>query len=146
MTFVAFHFGAPDKLAYVCRLLRKAASSGASVVVLADPEDALHLDADLWGVSATDFVPHCSNSASASMLRYSPLILTSELQLTPKMDHAVLVQLSSVVPTLVESYGRVIEVVSLDEADRADARKRWRVYADWGMDIQKHDLALKENS
>ena len=37
MTEVAFHFNAPDKLAYVCRLLRKATGSGARVVVTANP-------------------------------------------------------------------------------------------------------------
>ena len=32
MTDVAFHFNAPDKLAYACRLLRKAVGSGSRVV------------------------------------------------------------------------------------------------------------------
>ena len=36
MSEVAFHFNAPDKLAYACRLLRKAVGSGARAVVLAD--------------------------------------------------------------------------------------------------------------
>ena len=31
MTEIAFHFNAPDKLAYACRLLRKAVASGARV-------------------------------------------------------------------------------------------------------------------
>ena len=39
MTEVAFHFNAPDKWAYACRLLRKAVAAGAKVVVLAEPAD-----------------------------------------------------------------------------------------------------------
>ncbi|OYT93971.1 MAG: DNA polymerase III subunit chi [Burkholderiales bacterium PBB3] len=146
MTQVAFHFGAPDKLAYTCRLLRKASSSGAKVVVLAEPATALRLDVDLWGVSPVDFVPHCLSSASASLLRHSTVVLTSELDAAPQSAHAVLVQLCRSAPPHVQSYGRVIEVVGLDEADRAEARQRWRAYAAWGLPIQKHDLALKENT
>ena len=33
MTEVAFHFNAPDKLSYACRVLRKACSNSAQVVV-----------------------------------------------------------------------------------------------------------------
>ena len=36
MTQVDFHFNAPDKLPYVCRLLRKATGQGRRVGVLAD--------------------------------------------------------------------------------------------------------------
>jgi hypothetical protein len=37
MTEIAFHFNVPDKLAYSCRLLRKAYLSGARVVVTGEP-------------------------------------------------------------------------------------------------------------
>ena len=58
MTEVAFHFGAPDKLDYVCRLLRKATGRGAKVVVLG-PQSHMHqLDAKLWALSPTDFLAH----------------------------------------------------------------------------------------
>ena len=33
MTEVTFHFNAPDKLGYACRLLRKAVGKGANVIV-----------------------------------------------------------------------------------------------------------------
>ena len=38
MTEVAFHFNAPDPVAYACRLLRKAVSNGARMVVLGVPD------------------------------------------------------------------------------------------------------------
>ena len=40
MTEVAFHFNVPDKLNYICRLLRKATQAKARVVV-SGPADAL---------------------------------------------------------------------------------------------------------
>ncbi|MFZ3129456.1 MAG: DNA polymerase III subunit chi, partial [Rhodoferax sp.] len=71
MTEVAFHFGAPDRLAYVCRLLRKAVGSGARVVVLADTDVVQQIDADLWALSATDFVAHCTSAAESSAQNWS---------------------------------------------------------------------------
>lgn len=144
MTGVAFHFGAPDKIAYACRLLRKAVGSGAKVVVFAEAKLVARLDAELWGLSAIDFVPHCAESASDSLLRHSPVVFTTQMQAHVDLTHPVLLQLSHPVPPGVHSYTRVIELVSLDENDRLEARQRWKTYAAWGMPIQKHDLALKE--
>jgi DNA polymerase-3 subunit chi len=42
-----------------------------------------------------------------------------------------------------DSFERVIEVVSLDDADRQAARQRWKQYTDLGFNITRHDLALK---
>jgi DNA polymerase-3 subunit chi len=54
MTEIAFHFNAPDKLAYACRLLRKAVNSGARVVVTGDAASLQALDTLLWTFSAGD--------------------------------------------------------------------------------------------
>ncbi len=144
MTEVAFHFGAPDKVAYTCRLLRKAVGSGAKVAVLAPPPTIARLDMELWGVGAVDFVPHCLDSSPPSLLRHSPVVLSAHMPITPVLRNPVLVQLCHPVPQCVNDYARVIEVVSLDEDDRADARQRWKTYAGWGITIQKFDLALKD--
>ena len=58
MTEVAFHFNAPDRVAYACRLLRKAVASGAKLVVTGSPDVLQQLDRALWTFSAVDFVPH----------------------------------------------------------------------------------------
>ena len=50
MTEVAFHFNAPDSTAYTCRLVRKALSKGAKVVVTGDTAQLLQLDTDLWSI------------------------------------------------------------------------------------------------
>jgi len=59
MSRVDFHSNVPDKLAYACRLARKAYMAGNKVVVLA--ADSAQLDAlnsAMWTISATDFLPH----------------------------------------------------------------------------------------
>lgn len=142
MTDVAFHFNAPDKLAYACRLLRKAVGSGAKVVVTA-PADALKkLDALLWTFSPLDFVPHAQSSDAAHVLAASPVIL-AESPLDALPHRQVLLNLGTEVPTGFERFERLIEVVSLDDADRQLARGRWKHYADGGYAIIRHDLALK---
>lgn len=147
MTEVAFHFGAPDKLAYVCRLLRKAVGAGAKVVVVASDADVQRLDADLWAVSPTDFLPHTVSSADSGAPNQgsqnsAPVILTSTaLQASSYRD--VLVNLAEVVPSGFTEFARLIEVVGLDDADRAQARQRWKHYTQLGYTIVRHDLALK---
>jgi DNA polymerase-3 subunit chi len=45
-----------------------------------------------------------------------------------------------------EKFERVVEVVTLDEKERQQARRRWKHYADRGYPIVRHDLALKESA
>lgn len=142
MTELAFHFGAPDKLAYASRLLRKAASSGAKVVVVADVQSVARLDADLWAVSPTDFVTHCAGSADAAVQNRSCVVLVTDIgQATGPSD--VLVNLGDAMPDGFDRFKRLIEVVSTDEADRDRARERWKLYTAQGYAITRHDLALK---
>ena len=68
MTEVAFHFNAPDRMAYCCRLLRKAVGGQARVVVTGSPQTLAQLDAALWTFSPTDFVPHCLLDSDATIV------------------------------------------------------------------------------
>ncbi|TFZ03189.1 DNA polymerase III subunit chi [Ramlibacter rhizophilus] len=139
MTQVAFHFNAPGRLAYACRLLRKATAGGATVVVAAGDETLDELDTALWTFSATDFLPHCRlPGASEAVLRHSPIVLSGAPLMAPHRD--VLVNLGDEVPEGFEQFERVIEVVALDEDERQRARRRWKRYADQGLAIQRHDL------
>jgi DNA polymerase-3 subunit chi len=145
MTEVAFHFNAPEKLAYACRLLRKAQGAGAQVVVTGDPDMLRRLDVQLWTFSALEFVPHChAPSAPADVLAASPVVLAEAARETP--HHQVLVNLGEDVPDGFERFERLIEVVTQDEADRQRARSRWKHYADRGYAIVRHDLALREGA
>lgn len=142
MTEVAFHFNVPDKLGYACRLLRKAAGSGAKVVVTGDPEVLATLDAELWTFSPLEFIPHCQVSADSQLVAASPVLLADTPRGTP--HHEVLVNLGTGVPEGFERFERLIEVVTQDDGDRQRARSRWKHYADRGYAITRHDLAARE--
>lgn len=147
MTDIAFHFNAPDKLAYVCRLLRKAVGSGAKVVVVADSATLQALDTQLWTFAPLEFVPHCRSDSSLEQRQASPIILTTELLDAQALPHQqVLLNLCATVSAGFEIFQRVIEVVSLDDQDRQDARTRWKHYMEQGYSITRHDLKLRETN
>lgn len=139
MTEIAFHFNVPDKLAYGCRLLRKAYLSGARVAVTAEPEMLTELEALLWRFSPAEFVPHCTSDAPACTLAATPIVLIA----TPAdgLNHEVLVNLGQSVPAGFEGFERFIEVVSAAPDDARTGRSRWKHYASRGYDLKTHDLA-----
>lgn len=141
MTSVAFHFNAPNKIAYTCRLLRKAAASGSEVTVLGDSAMLAKLDDQLWSFSALDFVPHgMFSSLSEQQRALTPIWLCDAPEQV--IGRQVLVNLTQRMPSAIELFERVIEVVSQDDADRASARPRWKQYAALGYEIVRHDLNL----
>jgi len=147
MTEIAFHFNVPDKVAYACRLLRKAVAANAKVVVVVPEEQMAHLDVSLWTFSQMEFLAHCRMDSPQALRQASPVHLASDLDamdaLTP---HDVLLNLSDTVCAGSEQFARVIEVVSLDDADRQYARNRWKQYTDLGFNIVRHDLKLKQST
>jgi DNA polymerase-3 subunit chi len=141
MTEVAFHFNAPDKLGYACRLLRKAVGTGARVMVTGGTETLRELDVALWTFAPLEFLPHCSGEAAAATVAASPVVLAESVRSAPHQQ--VLVNLGGAVPDGFERFERLIEVVTGSEQDRLDARRRWKHYADRGYAIQRHDVAAR---
>jgi DNA polymerase-3 subunit chi len=144
MTGVEFHFNAPDKVGYACRLLRKAVGKGAKVVVTGEPALLRELDTALWTFSPLEFVPHCHGaSAGPAVLAASPVVLSEAAHTAPHQQ--VLVNLGPAVPEGFERFERLIEVVTGEEADRAQGRRRWKHYADRGYAIARHDRSEEAN-
>ena len=144
MTEIAFHFNAPDKMAYACRLLRKAVGSGARVVVTAEAQELRALDVALWTYAPLEFLPHCHASAEPAVLAASPVMLTEAVPEAPHLQ--VLVNLGSQVPDGFGRFERLIEIVGMHDDDRQQARGRWKHYADRGYAIARHDLAARSQN
>lgn len=142
MTEIAFHFNVPERLAYACRLIRKAQRHGSRVVVVASDAAEARLDQLLWTFAAREFVPHCRQAtASDAVLAASPVVLGSDLNKWP--HHEVMINLTDSVPEGFERFERLIEVVSGDELVRQEARLRWRHYGGRGYAILQHDLSAQ---
>ena len=140
MTEVAFHFNAPDRVGYACRLLRKAYLKGARVLVLVDERERAALDAALWTTVVGEFLPHSGPNDPPHVQARSPIHLASEL--SSSNGATVLVNLRADIPPGHERFARVIEVVTNDERDRSQARERWKGYKALGIEPQRHDLKL----
>lgn len=138
MPDVAFHFNAPDRLGYACRLLRKAYLHKARVFAWVAEDDLARLDASLWTMGAGEFVPHCRIDDPDLLKEHSPIQLGDRLP--DERGAFLLVNLRHDMPDDPGAFNRVIEVVTRDEADRAPARERWRQYKALGMEPQRHDL------
>jgi DNA polymerase III subunit chi len=144
MTEITFHFNVPDPLEYACRLVKRAAGTGAKVVVTGGARLA-ELDEALWTFSPTDFIPHCQAAAAEpQVLRASPVVLADQARGAP--HHEVLVNLGAALPEGFEKFERLNEIVSQDEAERQQARLRWKHYAARGYAIRRYDAVTRESS
>lgn len=142
MTRIDFHFNATDKLAYACRLARKARGAGSLVVFYSSDAVFLSaLDRDLWTFSALDFLPHVF--AADPLAAVTPILLADASQgESPNLPHhEVLVNLDRSHPAFFSRFERLIEVVEANHEDRVAGRARWQFYKDRGYALTRHDLS-----
>ena len=141
MTQVDFHFNAPDKLPYVCRLLRKASGQGRRVGVLADQDTSHLLNQLLWNLNASDFVTHCLISDATSLVDHSSVIFAAKWEdLIALQQLDVFLNLNDLPPSNLDGIERLIEVVGPEERDKTSARQRWKYYSQLGFQINRFDL------
>ncbi len=134
MTRIDFHTNIPDKIAYTCRLVRKARAANCQLVLLAgDRSEMATLDQALWTFSELDFLPHvplADPHASST-----PIILTEDDQ-ADLPHYEVLVNLSGRTPAHFARFERMVEIVTRDEADTLAGRERYRFYQQRGYPLQ----------
>jgi DNA polymerase-3 subunit chi len=93
MTRIEFHFNAPERLPYACRLLRKAHGRGLRLGVVGSEATLRQLDAALWTFSELDFLPHSTAADGQDLQDASPIRLHSDPLQLAGMD--VLISLSA---------------------------------------------------
>lgn len=133
MTRIDFHSNVPDKIAYACRLVRKARSADCRVVVLA--KDALQLaelDERLWTFSEHDFLPHVM--LDDPIAAQTPVLLTTN-DAMESPHHQILINLSDTPPGHFARFERMFEVISSDDADKSAGRDRYRFYHQRGYPL-----------
>ncbi len=133
MTRVDFHSKVPDKIAYACRLVRKARAADLKVVLFtADHAQLAALDEALWTFSEQDFLPHVM--AGDELAAVTPVVLAHDAgQALP--HHQVLVNLSRETPAHFARFERMFEIVSTDEEDLLAGRTRYRQYQQRGYPL-----------
>jgi DNA polymerase-3 subunit chi len=150
MARIDFHSNVSDKLEYACRLTRKiwsATQEGQpvrNIVIVAEGPDLKKLNELMWTFSNTDFLPHCfiEDEAAAE----TPIVLTDHFA-SPAFNsipHAdVMIHLGmrmpQDVPALVARFPRIVEVVTVNEAERLAGRERFKAYRDLGHELHNFD-------
>ncbi|MEB0135825.1 DNA polymerase III subunit chi [Actimicrobium sp. CCC2.4] len=141
MTRVDFHSNIPDKISYVCRLVRKARHAHSRIVLMGEPQQLAALDAALWTFSEHDFVPHVM--AGDALAIDTPVILaTTDADADALPHHQVLINLTSQPPPTFARFERLFEIVATDAADIASGRDRYRFYQQRGYALT-HFIADK---
>ena len=138
MTQIDFYTHVDNKLHTVCQLVTKAYERKLKVLVFT-PDAAMSgkLDALLWTTPAIGFLPHAL--ASSAIAAETPIIIHHQGEY-PAHDE-VLVNLRNEWPPFFSRFQRLIEIVSLDAADRLAARERYSFYRDRGYPIKSHNLS-----
>ncbi|MBU3605295.1 MULTISPECIES: DNA polymerase III subunit chi [unclassified Polynucleobacter] len=150
MARIDFHSNVGDKLEYACRLTRKiwsatpAGQAVRNIVMIGEAADLKKLDALLWSFSATDFLPHCFIDDEAAT--ETPIVLTDDfsspaLQNIPHADVMIHLgmRMPKDVPTLVARFPRIVEVVTVNEAERLAGRERYKAYRELGHELHNFD-------
>jgi len=136
---VSFHTGVPERLSYLCRLLRKAQQSGARIGVVGPTPLLDRLDRELWQFASTEFVPHVRlrpGRVLAPRLEATPIVMAEEATDVPHRE--VLLNIGPEIPEGFEAFARVLEVVSADPEQAQRGRERFRQYKALGHAIEHH--------
>ena len=133
MTRIDFHSNVPDKIAYACRLVRKARNAGCNVVLMVGDRSTLSaLDTALWTFSELDFLPHVM--ADDALADRTSVILS--LIDTVELPHyQILINLTEMPPAHFARFERMFEIVSSDESAKAAGRERYRFYQQRGYPL-----------
>lgn len=133
MTRIDFHSNISDKIAYACRLTRKARHAGGRVVLLVqDGREREVLDQTLWTFSELDFLPHVA--ADDPLAAQTPILIT-EHDSADLPHHQILINLSGATPGHFASFERMIEIIGCGDADKSGGRERWKFYKDRGYPL-----------
>jgi len=143
MTQIDFYTHVSDRLRTACVLSAKAVARGLRVTVFCtDPDTTQRLDRMLWTTPAIGFIPHCAPDDPLAPI--TPVILDHVGE--NLHNDGVLMNLRPEWPPFFSRFHRLVEIVGVDETDRAQARERFRFYRDRGYEIRTHDLSQGSNS
>jgi len=140
MTEIKFFFNVDSKLAFACRLAKKAYEGGRKLMVYAPDEHvADRFDRELWTFAQLSFVPHVKSHHP--LAAQTPVVIASSADAL--MHHEALLNLGNEPPAFFSRFEQLREVVSTDPDDRGYARERLKFYKSRGFQISTEDIAAR---
>lgn len=139
MTRVEFFFNVPDKLAKAAELCEKAVAKGRQLTIFtADEAMSQSMQKRLWQHSALSFLPSSTPEESAS--EFAAIIVDSKGEKLLQDD--VLINLQQQYPPFFSRFRYLVELVGTEEADKVEARTRFRFYKNRGYEIKSTDVSM----
>ena len=141
MTTIDFYTHCADRFEVASKLVAKAWAQHGSVRVLTAGETfTAQLDAMLWKVPATGFLPHCR--LGSALAAETPVVIDHALQ--HDGPAAVLINLHPSPPPFFSRFERLVEIVGVDDADATAGRERWKFYKARGYEVRSHNLSGRD--
>jgi DNA polymerase-3 subunit chi len=138
MTRIDFYFNVPNMFRQVAELAEAALVRQRRLFIYTPDADATaQLEATLWSYKPTGFLPHCRSCHA--LASETPIVL--DWIPAEAIHDDILINMTTTQPAFFSRFRGLIELVGLDESDRAKARHRYRFYRDRGYEIRNHDLA-----
>jgi DNA polymerase-3 subunit chi len=130
---------ARQRWAFACRLTEKAYLKDLKIVIVNDTlADAQALDELLWTFNERSFVPHKVCLDEQSLDPATPVHLVLESAAIPAAD--LLVNLAPRLPTQLQRYRRIAEIIDADEERRRQGRERFKAYRDLKFTLETHQI------
>ena len=143
MARIAFAFGATERITQACQTsLRQYLAGQTLLVYCTDAARLKAFDQKLWSVDEAAFVPHVSADDPAAPDTPIWLVASNLPQaLARAPEKAWLLNLDDQCPPGIDNVARVLEIVSDEDADKAAARERWRLYQAGGHEVKSFRLS-----
>jgi len=130
---------AQQRWAFACRLTEKAYLKDLKIVIVNDTlAEAQALDELLWTFNERSFVPHKVCLDEQSQDPATPVHLVLESAAIPAAD--LLVNLAPRLPTQLQRYQRIAEIIDADEERRRQGRERFKAYRDLKFTLETHQI------
>lgn len=138
MTRIEFYFNIDNKVAKAAELCEKSLAKGRQVTVFSpDEQISSTMQTQLWAHAATSFLP--SHTADHPNCAHAPIQIHNAQNNVLQDD--ILINFDAQVPLVFGRFQTLIELVSHDEADKVEARARFKFYRDRGYEINATNLA-----
>ena len=143
MARIDFAFGATERITQACQTsLRQYLAGQTLLVYCTDAARLKAFDQKLWSVDEAAFVPHVSADDPAAPDTPIWLVASNLAQALARAPaKAWLLNLDDQCPPGIENVARVLEIVSDEDADKAAARERWRLYQAGGHEVKSFRLS-----
>lgn len=149
---VTFHTGVHDTALHGLRVLRKSLTQGLGVLVVGPSAVIDLIDEQLWTAEPGSFIPHAriepasqgaesGSRADAACERLSTVwLLSHEGDAAPVLPagRPLLLNLGCPVPSTLDGFSRIVEVVGASPQARAQGQVRWREYRARGHNPSHH--------